>query len=64
MKVIATKAGFFGKVRTTGEVFDVPNGTKGSWFAPHADLRQPAGDTETDGDPSRNPVRQKNGQKS
>ena len=34
MKVIATKAGYFGKLRQPGDEFDVPDGTKGSWFHP------------------------------
>lgn len=34
MKVIATATGFFQKVRLPDEVFDVPQGMKGSWFAP------------------------------
>lgn len=33
MKVIATKPGYFGKLRAEGDVFDVPEGTKASWFA-------------------------------
>lgn len=32
MKVIATKPGYFGKLRAEGDVFDVPEGTKASWF--------------------------------
>lgn len=33
MKVIATKKGFDGKVlREPGDVFDMPDGAKGSWF--------------------------------
>lgn len=35
MKVIATKKGFDGKaLREPGDVFDMPDGTKGSWFEP------------------------------
>lgn len=35
MKVIATKPGFFGKLRAAGDEFDVPEGTKAaSWFDP------------------------------
>lgn len=34
MKVIATKLGYFGKLRQPGDEFDVPDGTKGSWFQP------------------------------
>ena len=34
MKVIAIKAGYFGKLRAPGDEFDVPTGIKGSWFVP------------------------------
>ena len=34
MKVIATKLGYFGKLRQPGDEFEVPDGTKGSWFQP------------------------------
>lgn len=34
MKVIATKQGYFGKLREPGDEFEVPDGTKGSWFQP------------------------------
>lgn len=34
MKVIATKQGYFGKLRAVGDEFEVPDGTKGSWFQP------------------------------
>lgn len=34
MKVIATKLGYFGKLRDVGDEFEVPDGTKGSWFQP------------------------------
>lgn len=34
MKVIATKMGYFGALRQPGEEFEVPAGTKGSWFHP------------------------------
>ena len=34
MKVIATKAGYFGKLRAPGDEFEVPEGAKGSWFKP------------------------------
>lgn len=32
--VRATKAGFAGVVRQPGDVFDLPAGSKGSWFEP------------------------------
>lgn len=34
MEVVATKPGFFGKLRQVGEKFDVPSGEKASWFQP------------------------------
>lgn len=34
MKVIASKLGYFGKLREPGDEFEVPDGTKGSWFHP------------------------------
>jgi hypothetical protein len=34
MKVVALKSGFFGKLRQAGDVFEVPDGTRGSWFRP------------------------------
>lgn len=34
MKVIATKKGYFGKLREPGDVFDVPEKSKASWFEP------------------------------
>lgn len=36
MRVIATKEGYDGQVRRSpGEVFDMPENAKGSWFEPH-----------------------------
>jgi hypothetical protein len=34
MKVKATAPGFYEKYIESGEEFDVPSGTKGSWFTP------------------------------
>lgn len=34
MKVIALKQGYFGKLRQPDDQFEVPDGTKGSWFQP------------------------------
>lgn len=35
MKVVATKTGFDGKrIRTAGETFEMPDGSRGSWFEP------------------------------
>lgn len=32
MKVKAVKQGYFGKLREAGDVFEVPDGSKASWF--------------------------------
>lgn len=32
MKVIATKPGYFGKLREPGDIFEVPDGETASWF--------------------------------
>ncbi len=42
MRVIATKTGYFGKVREPGDEFEVPAGTSGSWFAPVKTTEKPA----------------------
>lgn len=34
MKVIATKLGYLGKLRQPGDEFEVPEGSKSSWFEP------------------------------
>lgn len=34
MKVIATKQGYFGKLRAPGDEFEVPDGFKATWFQP------------------------------
>ena len=34
MQVIATKPGYFGKLRAKGDKFEVPEGEKASWFEP------------------------------
>lgn len=44
MKVIATKTGFDGKrVRNVGDEFEMPEGSKGSWFVPaqKAEVKKP-----------------------
>lgn len=33
MKVVATKQGYFGKLRQPGDEFEVPKGEKASWFS-------------------------------
>lgn len=43
MQVIATKAGYFGKLRQAGDKFDVPDGSKASWFAPSASVAESNG---------------------
>jgi hypothetical protein len=43
MKVIATKPGYFDKLREVGETFEVPQGTgKASWFEPVVEPKAPA----------------------
>lgn len=34
MKVIATAKGYLGSIREPGDVFEVADGLKGSWFTP------------------------------
>jgi hypothetical protein len=34
MRVVANSLGYFGSLRNAGDEFEVPDGTKGSWFAP------------------------------
>ena len=34
MKVIASKLGFYGKLRQPGDEFEVQDGAKASWFEP------------------------------
>jgi len=36
MRVVANSIGYFGALRSAGDEFEVPDGTKGSWFAPVA----------------------------
>ena len=36
MQVIATATGYFGQLIEAGQQFEVPEGTKGSWFRPVA----------------------------
>ena len=45
MQVRALAFGFFGGRRRPGDVFDVPEGTKGTWFAPvtASEAKAPAG---------------------
>jgi hypothetical protein len=37
MKVVALKPGYLGKLRQPGDEFDVPEGSKASWFVPVVD---------------------------
>lgn len=46
MKVIATKKGYHGKLREPGDEFDVPKGSKASWFEP---VKQPPAKGESGG---------------
>lgn len=48
MRVIATKPGFFDYLRQEGDEFEVPEGTKGSWFKP-----VPADEPEAKAKPAR-----------
>lgn len=41
MKVIATKQGYFGKLRAVGDEFEVPKGSKASWFGPVREKEPP-----------------------
>ena len=43
-EVIATKQGYYGKLREPGETFEVPAGLKAGWFAPvdKAESKKPA----------------------
>jgi hypothetical protein len=34
MKVVATAKGYLGSIREPGDVFEVADGAKGSWFTP------------------------------
>lgn len=34
MKVTAIKQGYHGRLRAVGDVFDVPDGSRASWFVP------------------------------
>ena len=45
MRVIATQRGFFGQLIEPGQEFEVPDGTKGSWF-------KPVGKGEAGGEPA------------
>lgn len=40
MRVIATKPGYYGKLRQAGEEFDVPDKEKASWFAPVVETKK------------------------
>lgn len=42
MKVIATKRGYFGKLREPGDEFDVPDKSTASWFEPVGGDTKPA----------------------
>ena len=43
MKVKAIETGFFdGSIVQPGQEFEVPSGTKGKWFVPVGDYKEPA----------------------
>ena len=49
MRVIAIKEGFFGGKRVrAGQVFEVPAGAKGKWFAPAAPLEKPKAESKVE----------------
>ena len=52
MKVTATARGYYGKLREPGDVFDVPTGSKATWFVPHKASRaaKPENDQPDEGD--------------
>ncbi len=52
MKVIAIKKGYFGKLREPGDVFDVPDKSKASWFEPANGKK---GKPEADKEPGKEP---------
>ncbi len=65
MLVKATSKGHFGSLREVGDEFEVPHGTKGSWFTPVAAAanEKPAGkgkgkhaEPEPDGDEAANAI--------
>lgn len=43
MKVEAIKPGYHGKLREPGEVFEVPDGSKASWYQPVKRMGKPSG---------------------
>ncbi len=47
MQVRAIAAGFYGHYREIGDVFEVPSGTKATWFAPAKQVAAEAPKTET-----------------
>ena len=57
MKVIATKHGYFGRLREPGDTFDVPNGEKATWFEPVKDEAKGEAEVRRGQDESRSPTR-------
>jgi hypothetical protein len=45
MQVIAKAAGYHGRYRNPGDKFEVPEGTKGSWFTPVGNKKEGSLDT-------------------
>ena len=42
MQVVALKQGYFGCLRAAGDVFEVQQGTKASWFVPAQSVQETA----------------------
>lgn len=51
MEVIATSKGYHGKLREIGDKFEVPNGSKASWFAPVEEKGKAKGKSKSDAKP-------------
>lgn len=46
MEVIATKVGFYGRFREVGDKFEVPDGSKASWYEPVKPTPKPEAKTK------------------
>lgn len=58
MEVIATKPGFFGKLRAIDDKFEVPDDTKkASWFHPTADDDTPSAEAKAAGKGGKAPAK-------
>jgi len=56
MKVIALKQGYFGKLREPGDKFEVPDGSKASWFEPVDVVKQEAKPSSKSAKPADDPA--------